>query len=188
MIRLRARSPGHRDRCPLARLIACLLALAAALPASAGADEVDELVRRMLKAQTAGGSAAESQAGSKAQTATPAAGQGTSTGRNAAVSNIAADPLPERDRRPVSATDMADQCAWSAGDELVLKLGKDCPPHQVAATVRQAVERHAATVNRTNCGPIDQCRERRAFQKLQRYSSLEFERKQVGAPRYYGQK
>lgn len=184
MIRLRTRSAGPRPLRSLIRLSAWLLGFTAALPTAAVADEIDELVRRMLNAQTAGASAAGSRA---RQVATPA-GQGASNGRNVAATNPPGDALPERERRPASAADMADQCAWGAGDELVLKLGKDCPPQQVAATVRQAVERHAASVNRTNCGPIDQCRERRAFQKLQRYSSLEFERKQVGAPRYYGQK
>lgn len=181
MIRIRTRSTGP---CTLIRLSAWLLAFTAALPTAAVADEIDELVGRMLNAQVAGGAAA-----SRARPAAAPAGQGASGGRNAAASNRTADAPAERERRPVSATDMADQCAWGAGDELVLKLGKDCPPQQVAATVRQAVERHAAaSVNRTNCGPIDQCRERRAFQKLQRYSSLEFERRQLGGPRYYGQK
>ena len=150
---------------PVRRCCAWLLVLAAAVPACAGADEVDELVRRMLKAQVT----------------TPAA--------HGAAAHVAADPpLPEPAPHPALAADRADRCAWQAGDELVLKLGKDCPPQQVAATVRQAVQRQAVAVNQTRCGPMESCRERRAAQKLQRYSSLEFERRQAGAPRYYGQK
>ena len=149
---------------PVRRCCAWLLVLAAAVPACAGADEVDELVRRMLKAQV------------------------TSAAHGAAAHVAADPPLPERAPHPALAADRADRCAWQAGDELVLKLGKDCPPQQVAATVRQAVQRQAVAVNQTRCGPMESCRERRAAQKLQRYSSLEFERRQAGAPRYYGQK